>query len=216
MSVLTFLEGKKIIFWDFDGVIKESIDIKSNAFIEIFQNISIETKNKIKTHHLDNGGMSRFEKIPLYLEWASSEISVKSLEYYYNEFEKIVLDGVINAEWVQGVNKFIQEQATHYIFIIVSATPQNEIEYILEILRIRKFFKLIYGSPITKSDAISQTLKSLNISSRDSIMIGDAKADEIAANKNNVTFILRKHQYNHEVFKDYNGFFINNFLDYAK
>ena len=46
---------------------------------------------------------------------------------------------------------------------LISATPQEEIEYILEKLKINHFFKSIIGSPIDKSDAINKILKKVKI-----------------------------------------------------
>ena len=65
------LNSYKLLFWDFDGVIKESLEIKREAFANIFQGIDEKTKLKIKNHHDKNGGMSRYEKIPLYLIYQS-------------------------------------------------------------------------------------------------------------------------------------------------
>ena len=61
----------KLIFWDFDGVIKESVSIKTTAFVKLFENFGSEVTAKIKMHHEDHGGMSRFKKIPIYLRWAN-------------------------------------------------------------------------------------------------------------------------------------------------
>ena len=55
-------------FWDFDGVIKESVSIKTNAFKKLFSDQNNSTLLKIIDHHLENGGVSRYEKIPLYNE----------------------------------------------------------------------------------------------------------------------------------------------------
>ena len=45
-------------------MIKESVDIKTEAFLSLFQCFGSETTDRIRRHHPDNGGMSRFEKIP--------------------------------------------------------------------------------------------------------------------------------------------------------
>ena len=61
---------KKNMFWDFDGVIKETTQLKTEAFVGLFNDISPATRSKIQRHHNLNNGISRFDKIPLYLEWA--------------------------------------------------------------------------------------------------------------------------------------------------
>ena len=62
-----------LIFWDFDGVIKESVSVKTDAYLELFRPYGSDVCKQVKNHHLANGGMSRFDKIPLYLKWADLE-----------------------------------------------------------------------------------------------------------------------------------------------
>ena len=50
----------KAIIFDFDGVITESMDIKTQAFAYLFKDCKKEVVGKIIKLHLDNGGMSRY------------------------------------------------------------------------------------------------------------------------------------------------------------
>ena len=59
------LESYDVLFWDFDGVIKDSVSTKSSCFERLFLPCSISTLEKISSHHFDNGGVSRYVKIPL-------------------------------------------------------------------------------------------------------------------------------------------------------
>ena len=51
------------IFWDFDGVIKESLEVKSNAFFKLFEKFGHDIASKVRNHHEDNvnylGGSGR-------------------------------------------------------------------------------------------------------------------------------------------------------------
>ena len=51
----------KAIIFDFDGVIAESVDVKTEAFKELFKAYPDKVK-AIADFHIDNGGMSRFDK----------------------------------------------------------------------------------------------------------------------------------------------------------
>ena len=66
-SVYNILSTKKYIFWDFDGVIKESVEVKSDAFENLFKSFGDEVAKKVRNHHEENGGVSRFDKLPLYV-----------------------------------------------------------------------------------------------------------------------------------------------------
>ena len=52
------IEEKKLIFQDFDGVIKDSVKAKTEAFHELFKNCEDNLVEKIKFHHTQNGGLS--------------------------------------------------------------------------------------------------------------------------------------------------------------
>ena len=52
----------KAILFDFDGVLVESVDIKTKAFAKLFENEGPEIVNKVVEYHLANGGVSRFKK----------------------------------------------------------------------------------------------------------------------------------------------------------
>ena len=62
-----FLRSAKCIFWDFDGVIKDSVGVKAEAFKTIFDTCNDHVLKEIIRHHTENSGISRFNKIPIYL-----------------------------------------------------------------------------------------------------------------------------------------------------
>ena len=53
----------KTIFWDFDGVIIDSMKIKGDGFIELFENYNLKQVRLLERYHYANGGISRFDKI---------------------------------------------------------------------------------------------------------------------------------------------------------
>ena len=80
------LINKRDIFWDFDGVIKDSVEIKSNAYEELFTKWGNEVANRVRGHHNLNGGMSRFDKIPLYLSWTDETLSNSLISKLNNQY----------------------------------------------------------------------------------------------------------------------------------
>ena len=56
----------KGIIFDFDGVIAQSVEVKTEAFADMYKEYGKAVVNKVVQHHEDNGGMSRFEKFRLY------------------------------------------------------------------------------------------------------------------------------------------------------
>jgi len=205
------IEKFKVIFWDFDGVIKDSIEAKGEAFVELFKTYGEVVCNKILDHHLCNLGMSRYIKMPIYLELAGEEISEKKVNSLCEALSQLIKIKVINSPWVPGVQLYLDSNWRKQKFFIVTATPQKEIEIILEDLDISRKFASIFGYPINKTEAIRKTLIEINASKSECLMIGDAKVDHDAALDTGITFLLRRHTLNERGFSGYGKDFINDF-----
>jgi phosphoglycolate phosphatase-like HAD superfamily hydrolase len=213
--MLNFIKQSKLIFWDFDGVIKESVEIKTEAFVKLFKPFGRNIEHKVRLHHLNNGGMSRFDKIPLYLSWVDKEANKETVEKYCNKFSKLVVKKVVMSNWVPGVEKFLRKNSYKQIFILVSATPQKELEEILSILDITKCFDAIFGAPFCKQNAIKLTLFNKHMLGRDCLMIGDSQVDIDASEVNQVPFLLRKHMTNKNISNKFKGRSVDNFFFYG-
>jgi HAD superfamily hydrolase (TIGR01549 family) len=192
----TLFDQSKVVFWDFDGVIKDSVEVKSAAFESLFSDYGALVSNRVRNHHENNGGISRFEKIPLYLSWSNEVITDEKIQEFCNRFSLLVKQSVIDSPWIDGFLKFFEYYYKSKKYILVTATPVEEIEEILQSLHIRHFFYKIYGAPNTKSDAINETLRGLKIKPKHAIMLGDSESDYKAAKDNNVIFFLRATELN--------------------
>ena len=104
----------------------------NNAFEKLFQPFGEKISKRVKIHHEHNGGLSRFEKIPLYLSWTDQKISKEIIEKLCKRFSSLVFNGVINSKWIPGVENLIKINPFNQIFTLVTATPQKEIEKILD------------------------------------------------------------------------------------
>ena len=45
------LKGATLIFWDFDGVIKDSVEVKAEAFSRLFQPFGSGVVERIREHN---------------------------------------------------------------------------------------------------------------------------------------------------------------------
>jgi phosphoglycolate phosphatase-like HAD superfamily hydrolase len=205
------IRSLKLIFWDFDGVIKDSVSVKTDAFVKLFLPYGAEVAKKVQRHHEENGGMSRFEKFPIYMRWVGEEPTEGRVKAFCEKFSRIVLKNVIDSPWVPGAEKYLRLNPNNQIFVLVSATPQDEIEHIVETLDLRRSFVAVFGAPTSKKEAIRITLGNYKIPSLDCLMIGDATADMEAARSNNVPFLLRLHATNRHILEKHNVNFVEDF-----
>ncbi|MEI6066104.1 MAG: HAD hydrolase-like protein [Methylococcaceae bacterium] len=199
------------IFWDFDGVIKDSVEVKTQAYFQLFEPFGSVVAERVREHHEAHGGMSRFDKLPLYLQWVNQEPNQATVSEYCEQFSQLALQGVIDAPWVAGVERYLRSNIHQQTFVLVSATPQDELEHILNALNLTKCFAEVYGAPIRKQDAIGKTLLARGLDASDCLMIGDAQADLDAAVANQVPFLLRRHDSNTKVFATYTGTSVEDF-----
>ena len=204
------LEKFKIVFWDFDGVIKDSVSVKSRGYEKLFSSFGNKLVQRVNRHHQSHGGISRFEKIPLYLSWAEQGSNPAKVQEYCEKFSELVKQAVIDSPWVPGVYEYLKCYHTSQCFILITGTPQEEIEQILNSLEINSFFREVHGAPKEKSLMIKEVLKRFQCNSDHALVIGDSKTDFEAARENNVSFLLRRTPWNHELQKNYKGLSFKN------
>ena len=203
----------KILFWDFDGVIKDSVEAKTLAFTSLFQPFGAKIAERVRAHHERNGGMSRFEKIPLYLSWAGEPVTADSVSVFCNRFSAAVTQAVIDSPWVPGVREYLLKKHESQIFVLVTATPQADIELILSKLEIDHCFKKVCGAPMQKTEAIRQALHRWQFTPAQALVIGDSELDWQAARENDVGFFLRRTPLNLALQQRHSGASFENLRD---
>jgi len=206
------LARARIVFWDFDGVLKESLEVKGKAFASLFPNSSPDLRQKIMDHHAAHGGISRWEKIPIYLQWAGVGVSSEKLQIYASKFAALVAEGVLNSEWVPGAREYLRTNFHVQRFCLVSATPQEELEQLVKSLGLAPFFQVIYGWPKEKVEAIYEELVLSGMLPEEGLMVGDSVVDYQAALANQVPFLLKKNSHNQKFFQLNNIVSVPNFL----
>ena len=182
----------KALLFDFDGVIVESVDIKTQAFAKLFEDYGEDVVKKVTAHHVLHGGISRFEKIKFYHKaYVGREIDTGELGIWCKRFSDIVLDSVIKAPLVPGVLDFFKKTSGKFSCFIVSGTPQEELELILEKRALSRYFRKAYGSPSSKKEIIGNIISSDALHPDEMIYYGDSLSDYDASVATGVYFIGR-------------------------
>jgi len=180
----------KAIIFDFDGVIIESFDIKTQAFRELFK--ESDKVDEIVEYHKQNGGVSRYKKFRyIYSEILKTPLDEKTFKELGEKFSNLVVEEVKKCPYVPGALEFINENSKNLKLFIASGTPEEELISIVDARGISKYFKGIFGSPATKSEIIQQILKRENLDRKDAIFIGDTITDYRESGRAGVPFIAR-------------------------
>jgi len=207
----------KGIIFDFDGVIAESVQVKTDAFAELYSSYGSDVVDKVVSHHENNGGVSRFKKIEFYHNsFLNKNINKDELTNLSNQFSKLVVNKIINSPYVPGVFDFIIKNYKVNDMFISTGTPTSEIKEILKCRKILHYFRGVYGSPSNKVEHVFDISSKYDIKFNKLVFFGDAQSDLEAASKFDIKFILRINEQNKALFRNYKGSFINNFNDKAK
>lgn len=190
-SIKQLMNFSKIIFFDFDGVIKESNYIKAEAYKQLFSEFSEDIVKKITKHHTENLGKSRHEKINIYLQYCKLDCDIETVTKYESAYSKLVVDRVIEAKFVDGILDYLKDNFKNQLFSIVSAVPQNEITQILNCIGLSAMFDSINGSPDHKSNIIIRELSKHSINPSEGLFIGDAWEDWQASLRVPIRFIYK-------------------------
>lgn len=174
----------KVIIFDFDGTIADTLDTIINIVNQVktkngYKPISFEEiadyKNLTSQQIIKKSGISIF-KIPCLIKQVKQELNQR----------------INNIKLFNGIPEVIQElkRQNHTLVIITSNSRENVITF-LKYNNLLEYFDFIYpGKTIFGKDKIIKNfLKQKNINSQNAIYIGDEIRDIEAAKKSNIQII---------------------------
>jgi len=189
---MTLLSDKKTLFiFDFDGVIADSVHVKTEAFARLYSEFGESVVQKVVDFHLQNGGMTRFEKIRYFHgELLGDKVIDQVVQDWADRFSEMVLDGVVAAEEIQGVRKTLDFCHDNKIRCAVnSATPESEVVEIIKRRGLSDDFEKVLGSPQSKVNNMAAILKAFGADPADAVFFGDSANDYEAAKQVKIDFI---------------------------
>jgi len=199
----------KNIFFDFDGVIIDSMPVREYGFRQIFKDYDSTLVDKLIEFHEINGGLSRFVKIKYFFEKLLNEpISDNTITLYANNFSVLMKKELIKKKYlINETVEYIKKNYKQYNLHIVSGSEENELRYLCQELNIDFYFKSIHGSPTHKNILVKDLLLNYDYKKEQTILIGDSINDYEAAKNNELIF----YGYNNEMLKNKSDFYIDNF-----
>ncbi|MDV2482603.1 HAD family hydrolase [Methanoculleus sp. Wushi-C6] len=188
MSVLVMLTT---LILDFDGVVVESLPLKTAAFRKVFS-FAPEHLDEIIAFHLENGGMSRYDKYRyIYENILHEPLTPEQEEWLASEYVGLIFDAMLTVPYVEGAEELLEDCSRRLPLYIVSATPEGEMHEIARRRDLTKYFVRIYGSPKTKAECIREILAETGASPGEALFVGDAPNDWQAAYATGVRFVAR-------------------------
>ena len=185
------INNKSIFIFDFDGVLADSVNIKTLAFRELYKEYGDSVLSKVVEHHNANGGMSRFEKFKYYHQnFLKIDLNEEDIEELSNKFSGLVIESVIRCSEIRGAEEYLKKSyRNNKLLFVNSATPEPEIREIIKRRRMNAYFTGVFGSPKSKLDNLRVILSDYNIEVDQIVFFGDALSDYDAANSLGCMFV---------------------------
>lgn len=180
----------KALFFDFDGVLIDSVNTKTKAFETLFKDFSDEIIHSVVRYHKTHGGISRVEKIRhAHENIIKSPLTEKQVMEWAQRYSDLVLQDVLRVSWIRGAKAFLDASARKLPVFVISGTPEPELKYVVDQRKISHYFKEILGSPVKKPEHIRRVLAKYRLSPGQCVFIGDAMTDYNAAIETGLHFI---------------------------
>jgi len=180
------------LFLDFDGVLVESVEIKSKAFRALYADQPPDVLARIMAYHGAHDGISRVVKLRhCHEHFLGISLIRHELDALSNRYAQLVEDAVVAAPWVPGALELLQTHRPHCKLFVVSGTPEDEIKRIAERRGMMAWLTSVHGSPTTKGDIVRALMAEHDLHAQHCVFIGDAMADWRAARETGVAFIGR-------------------------
>lgn len=180
----------KVLLWDFDGVIMDSMHVRDSGFSEVLKDYPKEQVEQLLTYHRANGGLSRYVKFRHFFEEIRNEsITAEQLQILADSFSDLMLSRLIKKELlIRDSLAFIQSYYQKYTMHIVSGSDGVELRSICTSLHLNLYFETINGSPTPKKQLVKDVIENHKYAKEDVALIGDSINDYEAAYTNNIAF----------------------------
>jgi phosphoglycolate phosphatase-like HAD superfamily hydrolase len=200
---------KKVIFWDFDGVLMDSNKVRDIGFERVLSNYPKHQVDKLMDFHQANGGLSRYVKFRYFFEEVlKQEVTEEKIQELANSFSVIMKSLLVNPKLlIKDSINFIKSNFENYSMHIVSGSDQTELRFLCAELELTPYFHSIHGSPTAKKVLVQNVLHEFNYDVKDCILIGDSINDYEAAIDNGIDFA----GYNNVQLLDFSKFYIAQF-----
>jgi phosphoglycolate phosphatase-like HAD superfamily hydrolase len=186
------LTGIDALVFDLDGVILESGDIKTQAFLDLFAEYP-EHRAAFLAFHLANLGVSRYDKFEwFYRERLGIPLSAEVKHCLGERFSELALGKVLSCPLVPGARETLEQLCGLKLLFVASGTPQAELELILERRGLMSYFEGVWGSPLKKTEIVESILVRYALRRDAVLFVGDGSSDYEAALATGTQFIARE------------------------
>ena len=176
------------VILDFDGIILQSTNIKTDVFREIFSRYPDVEKEALE-FHLSHKGMSRYEKFGHFVNNLLGLRDSKMVDSLAEEFGDLVEERLLSCPFVPGSQEFLVRWHGKLPLFVASTSPPAELNRIVKNRNLDMYFHQVLADPGPKAPLLKEILRQTGIESARAVFIGDSPTDFQAAMEVGVSFI---------------------------
>jgi phosphoglycolate phosphatase-like HAD superfamily hydrolase len=190
-SDLVYLPAYPVWIFDCDGVLLDSNRIKSEAFFLLALPYGEKLAHEFVAYAQATSGISRFVKIRYFHEKIRGVVVDESvIEHDLVEFGRVVYPQLLLCDSILGIENFLASLPDGAVAYVASGGLEEEVQTVLSMRGLAKYFKGIYGSPTPKEEIIRNILLEVNLNPYDIVMFGDSRLDHDVATANGLHFMF--------------------------
>lgn len=184
-------DGLAAVAFDFDGVLVDSVDVKTRAFAALYADDGPQVREAVVAHHLANGGVSRHIKLALYERLRTgTDPDPARVADLAERFAVLVKELVIAAPEMPGATELLRHLGEQLPLFVVSGTPEDELQDIVAARGWTAHFTAVLGSPADKAALLRGAASQVGVAPDAVVMLGDASTDRDGARAAGTRFVL--------------------------
>lgn len=177
------------ILLDCDGVILDSNQIKTTAFIKTLSDYPEEKIDQFIRYHRQYGGLSRFNKLDYFLKQITNNYSEQEYQRLLNNLGIEIVKQLAFVPFTKGFKSFVERYYEQADIYIVSGGFQEELVDVFKDKKADHYFKSILGSPTPKNILVDNLMQNTQIS-EPILFVGDSQIDHEATKGYPIDFIF--------------------------
>ena len=194
-------EPYRAVVFDFDGVLVESGEIKTGAFLELFAGYP-QQREAIRAYHLQNVGVSRYVKFEhIVRNLLGLPFDEGTQEELGAAFSDLVRHKVVACAFVPGAREMLEHLRGRCRLFVASGTPHAELEWIVGARGLAPYFEGVWGTPHSKAETAQAIAAEQGLHGGEMLMVGDGLADYQAAQAAGIDFLARITDENRELWR---------------
>jgi phosphoglycolate phosphatase-like HAD superfamily hydrolase len=183
--------------FDCDGVLLDSNRVKTEAFRQAALPYGEPAAERLVQHHVENGGVSRYEKFEYFFEKIVPEVTghdgaasdPTDYDALLSAYAAAVHEGLRTCSIAEGLEQ-LRAKTPNTRWLVVSGGDQGELRALFVDRRIADYFDgSIFGSPDRKGDIVAREIANGNIK-RPALFLGDSGLDHEVAAANGLDFMF--------------------------